>query len=148
MDNAEGQTENTPLLGAVHDVPEPLPGIRPTLDRVQSLDPRNLQLSELCPHALPTRSARTAFALIVLLQWRLNRIRPMIRTRDAWEIWDKERDDASVVEVLEQCLTGLWSTFLEEYRDPQEMEDVLWFEFLDKGDSNRTLRGVYHPHYP
>lgn len=135
--------ESTPLLGAVHATPEPLPEIRPTLDHVQSSDPRHLGVSDLCPHALPTRSAQTAFALIVLLQWRLNRIRPIIRTRDAWEIWDKERDDASVVDVLEQCLASLWSTFLEEYRSPQEMEDVLWLEFLDKGDSNRTLRGVY-----
>ena len=142
MNNAEGQTESTPLLGAVRADPEPLPEIRPTLDRVQAIDPRHLELSELCPHTLPTRSAQIAFALIVLLQWRLNRIRPITRRRDAWEIWDKERHDASIVEVLEERLASLWSEFLAEYRTPQEIEDVLWLEFLDKEESRRTVRGV------
>jgi hypothetical protein len=142
----ERPSEITPLLNSNNglDGPaaQPLPPIHPTVEHVQTLDARDVQFSQLCPHDLRSPQAETAFALIVLLQWRLNQLRRHPYPQDVWERWSKEKDDARVAEDLEHQILGLWTKFLEEYRSLQEIEDVLWLGFPDKEESLRIVRGV------
>jgi hypothetical protein len=148
MDSGEPQrpSEITPLLNSNNGLDGPaaqtLPPIHPTVEHVQNLRARDVQFSQLCPHDLRSPAAETAFALVVLLQWRLNQLRKHAYPQDAWERWSKEKDDVRVAEDLEHQILGLWTEFLEEYRSPQEIEDVLWLGFPDKEEGVRIVRGV------
>ena len=141
----ERLTETTPLLiDASSSIPttQPVPYIHPTLEHVQEIDVRELRFSHLCPYTLPTRAAEFAFALVILLQWRLNIVRRCVYSQDLWDHWSKEQDDARILKELEQRILGLWTEFLQDYRSSQDIEDILWFAFSDREASLRVLRGL------
>jgi len=135
-------TEVTALLDSSQAVQsESLPQIAPTVARLRTLEVHHIRSEDVCPYTFPSRSADTAFSLIVLLELRASRLRRRIPSRDVWEHWSRDTDNHN--EILEQQLNTLWTLFLQEYRSPREIEDALWIEFpVDEG-SLRTVRGMF-----
>ena len=143
----EQPRESTPLLSAVdpgpNDSVQSLPNISSTLERIQFLQIEDLDFSDIYgPHDLSAPAAETAFALIVLLQWRINKIRESVYSQDVWDYWSKERDNSGVVGELETLIFSLWKAFVTNYRSTRDLQDVLWLEFPEKEGSLRCLRGA------
>jgi hypothetical protein len=132
-------TETTSLL----NTPEPSrrPAIKPTLERVQAIDIEALGLTDIYGYQPPTSPDHVAFGLVVLLQWRSDRLRQSVYSREIWDQWTKETERSRVVGRLEKHIGQLWDAFVERGCESREIEEVLWTEFPEKETGSRGVRG-------
>jgi hypothetical protein len=139
-------TESSPLLHVPAPVfgssAQPLPTVTSTLARIQYVNIEELTVSDILGSYDPTASTKTSFVLIILLQWRINKIQERISPRDVWDQWSKEKNTSLAVDQLEALILKVWTDFVTEYRTPQDIENVLWFKFPHEEEGTRFVRGA------
>jgi len=145
--NIDGEpTESSPLLHVPAPVfvgsAQPLPTITSTLARIQYVSIEELTVSDILGSYDPTASIKTSFVLIILLQWRINKIQERISPRDVWDQWSKEKNTSLTVDQLEALILEVWTDFVTEYRTSQDIENVLWFKFPHEEEGTRSVRGA------
>ncbi|KAF5356073.1 hypothetical protein D9756_003927 [Leucocoprinus leucothites] len=148
MNNPPVVSETSRLLPS-HNSEDDL-DIAPVTPVVQSLeiaDLTHLRWEDLTPRPLPAslevdQCKRLAFALIVLLQLRKQKIAWGGGYPDAYEQWTEEEARARDVETLEEKMSELWENFLAQYHGPRELHDVLWTQFLLEQGRPRKIRVV------
>jgi hypothetical protein len=121
--------------------------VTPVVQALDIADLTHLRWEDLIPRPIPAsleldQCKRLAFALIVLLQLRKQKIAWRGRYPDAYEQWTEEEARTRDVETLEEKLSELWENFLAQYHGPRELYDVLWTQFpLDQGRPS-SIRGM------
>jgi hypothetical protein len=137
-------TESTPLLGtrAQHSdqsTPIRLPPIRPTLQQILS---RERDLEEATPqYVFPSVEAKTAFHLILLLLCCEQRKTQPPYSPDLWQQWRSEADRSHELDELEESIMAVWKQYLQTYRSPAQIQEVLWFGFPERTGNFRRIRG-------
>lgn len=140
--------ESTPLLPVQNSSEDP--DAAPILPVVQSLDVTDLshiRWEDLSPRPIPAsleldQCKRLAFALIVLLQLRKQKIAWNRNSSDIYEQWTEEEARFRDVEIVEEKVSELWENFLAQYHGPQEIYDVLWTPFPLKQGKLATIKGA------
>jgi hypothetical protein len=144
--NDHEATESTPLLGvsaqqAAQSAAIELPPIGPTLQQILS---RERDLEEATPqYVFPSVEAKTAFHLILLLLcYEQKKIKPPF-SPDLWQQWHSEVDRSHELDELEESMMTVWKQYLQTYRTPAQIEEVLWFGFPERAGSLRRVRGEF-----
>lgn len=106
----------------------------PVVLSLDTADLAHLRWEDLTPQPLPPSlemdpCRRVAFALIVLLQLRKQKINWNGKYSDIYEQWTEEDIRTRDVEILEEKVNELWENFLAQYHGPLEIYDVLWSTF-------------------
>ncbi|KAJ3564256.1 hypothetical protein NP233_g8413 [Leucocoprinus birnbaumii] len=114
---------------------------------LETVDLTHLGWEDLTPRPLPAsleldQCKRLAFALVVLLELRKQKIAWGGGYPDAYEQWTEEEARARSVEILEEKLSELWENFLAQYHGPRDLHDVLWTPFFYEPRKLRTIRVV------
>lgn len=147
-------SERTPLLPsrrptqeANHDASETnspsVPHIGTFAADIQIEDLATYNVDALYPSALPSRPARTAFALCVLLHYRKSILGGTIsRGRDVWAQWNEESRHSVAVRDLDALAMRVWSEYLEDAGPADEIAEVLWSAFPIDVYTTRTVRGT------
>ncbi|KXN89853.1 hypothetical protein AN958_04857 [Leucoagaricus sp. SymC.cos] len=141
-------SETTPLLPVQHssdDFDAAL--VIPVVQALETADLSHIRWEDLTPRPIPAsleldQCKRLAFALIVLLQLRRQRIAWDGRYPDAYEQWTEEEARTRDVETLEEKLSELWENFLAQYHGSRELYDVLWTQFPLKQGQLSPIRVV------
>ncbi|KAF7370809.1 hypothetical protein MSAN_00714400 [Mycena sanguinolenta] len=135
--------ETSPLLGRQPvpngTLPEPFPSVSATLLRLGNRIDR-ISIDGVCPRSADVCS-ESAFRLVVLLELRTR----ILRRKPNPDIWNRWTDKAAIaddVHQLNEQVASAWVLFLDEYRSPQEIEQVLWTSFLVNDDSIHRVRVV------
>ncbi|KAJ6485943.1 hypothetical protein C8R45DRAFT_998527 [Mycena sanguinolenta] len=119
--------------------PEPFPSVSATLLRLGNRLDR-ISIDDVCPRNADICS-ESAFRLVVLLELRTR----ILRRKPNPDIWNRWTDKAATADDLHQLneqVTNAWVLFLDEYRTPLEIEQVLWTSFLVSDDSAHRVRVV------
>jgi hypothetical protein len=131
-------TESTPLLARSR--PQ-LPHVSPVIQRLQALESENLsknQILALCPDFLRlTPAEETAFALIILLQLRLDEVTQ--RPSNSWDRWSQERSIKSNADRLENQVLHVWSQFIDNWCTDDALTEVLSTRFYFDDTDQRSV---------
>ncbi|KAF7356810.1 hypothetical protein MVEN_01016400 [Mycena venus] len=138
--------ETTPLLNgqpaatrAIHPA-SLFPSISGTLLRLEDHIDR-VSIQDVCPRNVGDICSETAFHILVLLELRARKLRQK-PSADIWNRWvDAATNDRDLHQLNEQVV-NTWVLFLDDYRTPREIEQVLWTSFLISDDSARRVRVV------
>ncbi|KAJ7257881.1 hypothetical protein B0H12DRAFT_1322705 [Mycena haematopus] len=136
--------ETSPLLrqpptNGVAVQSETFPSVSATLLRLGDRVDRS-SIDDICPRSADI-CIEYAFRLVVLLELRARKS----RQKPNLDIWDRWADNATTENDLHQLneqVVNAWVLFLDEYRTPLEIEQVLWTSFLVSDDSARRVRVV------
>lgn len=157
-------SEYSPLLRhqsrtSHHEPEDYVATISSALNRVRSTDYRLVYIEDICPPSLLDDGSvadRFSFALIVLLKLRKSRLNALSSPTDIWEHYSQQNSARDDVDILDERVKSIWSTFLAEYRTYVELEDVLWTPFPLDDHSRASVRGkltdalhyvvTYYPH--
>lgn len=142
----DGETETTETTSLLPRLPERaqlqrLPAILPAVRRFR---PQDMSASDLCPDTLQSEEARTAFSLIVLLQFCTGKdaFRADAR-RDVWDNWSSIRDETAFLKEAEGHILDVWARFLQTYRSSADIETTLWMKFPLENDGQPCTRGMW-----
>jgi hypothetical protein len=115
------------------------PSVSHTLLRLGNRVDR-VSVEDICPRTLADVCSETAFRLVVLLELRARKLRHKPDS-DIWNRWAEKTATAREGDQLNEQIINTWLLFLDEYRTPTEIEQVLWTSFLVNDDSARRVRG-------
>lgn len=144
MDTSITPAETTPLLGdpSQGNTAVFLPFLSEGLAAARTRQIADVNLTEQCTQTFPSVGARTAFEMLILLQWRLDVQNKSEKSKDIWEHRENMAVSSHDVQALENHIDTLWHYFAREYRTEQDIQDVLWLRFPLHSNSTRTLRGM------
>lgn len=139
----ERPTERTALLsraaadpgGEEDDQDTALPPIDPIVARLQA---EGLPADySWCPDTL-SLTARTGFILVTLLQLRNASATQSAAgpADDSWEQWSRRREATHILHDTEKQIAEIWTRFLEDASQSEEVERVLWRKFRLKNEDN------------
>ncbi|KAJ7355524.1 hypothetical protein DFH08DRAFT_690510 [Mycena albidolilacea] len=100
-----------------------------------------VSIEDICPRNLADVCSEAAFRLVVLLEMRARKLRHKPDS-DIWNRWAEKTATAREGDQLNEQIINTWLLFLDEYRTPTEIEQVLWTSFLVSDDSARRVRVV------
>ncbi|KAG7099402.1 hypothetical protein E1B28_001255 [Marasmius oreades] len=146
--NEDTENPSTVVRSTQNEIPS-LPVIVPTLRQLDMLSQDDLELVHTSNVLRPSqlsgqRPMRVAFALLVLLAYRRERLRDQRFSDSPWDRWFQETEAKRGLVVIEKNIQLLWEEFLSSYCNPKDVEGALWTEFpLEEGCSQR-IRVVDH----
>lgn len=135
-------TESTPLLTTLQ-TGQARPSIEDGIRAIQAQGICDFNPEELAQNALPTAATRTAYQLLVLLQWRVVVAQQGQResSDDIWARHDRKIKTLLDIEVTDNRIMSVWKDFAQNYRTSQEIEDALWVQFPER-TGGHLLRGM------
>lgn len=149
--NNQLASETTPLLPVQQhsDDLDAVP-VAPVVHSIDTTDLAHIRWEDLTPQPIPAsleldQCKRLAFALIVLLQLRRQKITWNGKIPDVYEQWTEDKVRLKDVEALEEKVSELWENFLAQYHGPRELYDVLWSPFPLVLGKTATIRGTFCP---
>jgi hypothetical protein len=121
--------------------------VTPVVNALENADYAHLRWEDLTPRPVPAileldQSKQLAFAFIVLLQLRRQKIAWNPKSLDAYEQWTEEDVRTRDVDTLEEKVSELWENFLAQYHGPRELYDVFWTQFSLCRGKPATIRGI------
>ncbi|KAK7058793.1 hypothetical protein VNI00_001417 [Paramarasmius palmivorus] len=125
-----------------------LPFVTPVVRRLDVLSQELLENSHstdiLRPSSLTQdRALSAAFALLVLLQFRDQRIHQQRSLLTPWDRWTQESEAEKEICIIDKHIERVWEQwFLDAYCSPKEIETVLWTAFPLEEDKDKTVRVV------
>uniref|UniRef100_A0A0W0F8Z7 Uncharacterized protein n=1 Tax=Moniliophthora roreri TaxID=221103 RepID=A0A0W0F8Z7_MONRR len=124
-----------------------LPYIAPVIRQLDALSQEELEsaLSNdilRSPQTIEDRALAAAFALLVLLQYRDQRIHHRRDSLNPWDRWSQERDAEKELCAIDKHLERVWERFLDTYCSPKDIEGVLWTAFPLEEDRKKPIRGM------
>lgn len=145
-DNANDQpTETTALLSRASSNGrryQRLPFIEPTVSRIRAMKPGELASAEINLDPSLTPSARTAYALIILLELRCRVQRNTSRSSEVQQQWAAEQARAREAEELDRRIIQAYNDALDRGFGNEELLNMLWLAFPYAHGSDRTIRVI------
>lgn len=130
--NASIVDERSPLLNPSTASPTARPHtlhITPALEQL-ALSAQST-VDELCANPISNNDAlRTAEALVVLLLIFERKARQHPSSEDVWEQSQASKQRRSDLDILEHSMKRIWEDFTSSYRGYQDIEVVLWHQFI------------------
>ncbi|XP_006454487.1 hypothetical protein AGABI2DRAFT_114242 [Agaricus bisporus var. bisporus H97] len=137
-------SESTPLLPTPHSSADQNgPAVLPVVQSLSLTDLSTANCEDFTPASFELdHCRRLAFALVVILQLRKQKIAHRERNSDIYEKWTNEEARCRDVEILEEKVNDIWEEFLTQYHSPQELYDILWTEFPLTQDTSSMTKVV------
>ncbi|KAF8898540.1 hypothetical protein BD779DRAFT_1464703 [Infundibulicybe gibba] len=111
------------------------PPLAPILAILRSLDPEEPHRQDLLRPGFLGPPAATAFALLILLKLRAEKLHTSSTSGEIYEHWSQDQSIKRHLDTLETQLGALWEEYLNTHQpSTYELEVVLWAEFPATAD--------------
>ncbi|THU94832.1 hypothetical protein K435DRAFT_966690 [Dendrothele bispora CBS 962.96] len=95
------------------------------------------------PELINHRTLQVAYSLVVLLSFRAkSRKDGMQSFNNPWDRWKAEKDAKTIVNSIDSSIQRVWTSFLDGYCKPQDIDNVLWTPFRVEDGGEKYLRVV------
>lgn len=140
--------EQSPLLpsSSVTSTEPRLPSLQEGISSLENLstpDYSNLECYTPILSQSPSLPARTAYALLVLLQLHKNASIPILNVSDPCQAVRLDKKRQSERTSLSNHILSVWNTFLSECPNAEDLGTLLWISFPTSPGSDKCSRGGF-----